>query len=118
MSRDMTTPIPFVSEEDAALAQERLGRLTALSRELVGAQAVALLVARLRAQTQDSLSRLMPLVDVHQESVPACANRNGTANQELPIADFLEPVEYTWTEAGFEARQALKRYSEETHADS
>ena len=87
MSRDITTPIPFVSEEDAALTQDRLGRLcepldaaqgridttggaagegrvacaTALSRELVGAQAVALLIARLRAQTQDSLSRPMPL---------------------------------------------------------
>jgi len=142
MSRDTTTPIPFVSEEDAALTQERLGHLTeplaaqgridtsggaagegriahatVLSRELVGAQAVALLVARLRAQTQDSLSRPMPLVEVHRESAPACADGNGAADRELPIADFMEPVEYAWTEAGFEARQALKRYSEESHAD-
>ena len=143
MSRDTTTPIPFVSEEDAALTQERLGLLseplnavqaridtsggaagegriahaTALSRGLVGAQAVALLVARLRAQTQDSLSRPMPLVEVHRESAPACADGNGAADRELPIADFMEPVEYAWTEAGFEARQALKKYSEETHAD-
>ena len=28
MSKDTTTPIPFVSEEDAALTQERLGRLS------------------------------------------------------------------------------------------
>ena len=138
MSRDTTTPIPFVSEEDAALTQERLGRLSeplaaqgridtsggaagegriALSREFVGAQAVALLVARLRAQTQDSLSRPMPLVEVQRDSAPACANGNGAPDRELLIADFMEPVEYAWTEAGFEARQALKRYSEETHAD-
>jgi hypothetical protein len=26
-------------------------------------------------------------------------------------------VKYGWTEAGFEARQALKRYCEETHGD-
>src|SRR4051794_15792251 len=103
MSRDTTTPISFVSEGDAALTQERLGHLsepldaaqgridtsggaagegriahaTALSREFVGAKAVALLVARLRAQTQDSLSRPMPLVEVHQESAPACAEGNG-----------------------------------------
>ena len=41
----------------------------------------------------------------------------GAADRELPIADFMEPVEYAWTEAGFETRQALKRYTEETHAD-
>jgi len=143
MSRDTTTPIPFVSDEDAALTQERLERLsesldaaqgridttggaagegrvahaTALGRELVGAQAVLLLVARLRAQTQDALSRPMPLMEVHQEAATACANGNGAAGRELPNADFMEPVGYGWTEAGFEARQALKRYCEQTHAD-
>ena len=143
MNRDTTTPISFVSDEDAAATQERLARLaepldaaqggidttgggtgegrvahaTALSRELVGAQAVSLLVARLRAQTQDALSRPMPLMETHQESATARANGNGAASRELPIADFLEPVDYGWTEAGFEARQALKRYCEDTHAD-
>jgi hypothetical protein len=143
MSRDTTTPIPFVSDEEVALTQERLARLagpldavqgrtdttgggtgegrvahaTALSREIVGAQAVLLLVARLRAQTQDALSRPMPLMEVHQEAATARANGNGAASRELPVADFMEPVEYGWTEAGFEARQALKRYCEETHAD-
>jgi hypothetical protein len=141
MSRD-TKPIPFVSEEDAALTQERLRRLseslaaqgridtsggvagegriahaTALSPDEVAAQAVALLVARLRAQTQDSLSRPMPLVEVHRETAPACANGNGADERALPVADFIEPVQYAWTEAGFEARQALQRCSEETQAD-
>jgi len=93
MSRDTTTPIPFVSDEDAATTQERLARLAepldaaqgridttgggtgegrvvdaiALGRELVGAQAVLLLVTRLRAQAQDALSRPMPLMEVHEE---------------------------------------------------
>jgi hypothetical protein len=143
MSRDTTTPIPFVSDEDAALTQERLARLsgppdpthgridttgtlageggaahaTAFSRGLVGAQAVLLLVARLRAQTQDALSRPIPLMEVHQEAATIRTNGNGAAGRETPVADFMEPVEYGWTEAGFEARQALKRYCEETHAD-
>jgi hypothetical protein len=47
----------------------------------------------------------------------ARANGNGAASRELPIADFVEPVEYGWTETGFEARQALKKYCEDTHAD-
>ena len=34
-----------------------------------------------------------------------------------PSADFYEPVELGWTEAGYEVRQALKEYSEATHAD-
>jgi hypothetical protein len=143
MSRDTTTPIAFVSDEDAALTQERLARLsepldaaqgridtsggiacegraahsTAVSRGLVGTQAVLLLVARLRAQTQDALSRPILLMEAHQEGAMARANGNRAAGRELPIADFMEPVEYGWTEAGFEARQALKRYCEETHAD-
>src|ERR1700681_4672041 len=140
MSRDTTTPIPFVSEEDAALTQDRLERLsepldavqgridtsggsagecrvapmTALRREVVGAQAVVLLIARLRAQTQDALSRPMPLVEVHQESATVCANGNAPPDPALPIAHSMEPVEYASTEAGFQARQALKRYTEET----
>ena len=143
MNTDTTTPIPFVSDEDAAATQERLARLaepldatqgridttgggtgegrvahaTALGRGLVGAQAVLLLVAHLRAQTQDALSRPMPLMEVHQELATARANGNGAASRELPSADFMEPVEYEWTEAGYEARQALKRYCEDTHAD-
>jgi hypothetical protein len=141
MNRDSTTPIPFVSEEDAASTQDCLGRLsepidaaqgridtsggstgegrvapsTAIRRELVGVQAVALLVARLRAQTEDSLSRPVSLVEFHEES--ATIRTNGEADRESPVADFMDPVDYAWTEAGFEARQALKRYSEQTHAD-
>ena len=47
----------------------------------------------------------------------ARTNGNGVADREPPVADFMEPVEYAWTEAGFEARQVLKRYSEQSHAD-
>jgi hypothetical protein len=45
------------------------------------------------------------------------ANGHATGGGEPPVADFLEPVRYEWTEAAYEARQALKRYSEQTHAD-
>ena len=143
MNKDITTPIPFLSDAEAARAQERLTRLcgpldatqdridtsgsqvgedriahpAALGRGLVGAQAVLLMVAHLRAQTQDALSRPVPLMEVHQNSAEARANGNGSTSRELPTADFMESVEYGWTEAAFEARQALRRYSEETHAD-
>lgn len=40
-----------------------------------------------------------------------------TATNEYPVADFIEPVTFGWTEAGFEVRQAIKKFSEETHAD-
>ena len=61
--------------------------------------------------------------------VPPPKSRNGLGTQDgesngslprteaYPVADFYEPVEYGWTEAGYEVRQALKRYSEATHAD-
>jgi hypothetical protein len=55
--------------------------------------------------------------EAHPESAPACVNSNEAANREPPVADFLAPVEYAWTEAGFEARQALRSYCEETRAD-
>jgi hypothetical protein len=38
------------------------------------------------------------------------------ASQESP-ADLVEPADYCWTEAGYEARQAIKKYSEDVHAD-
>jgi hypothetical protein len=58
-------------------------------------------------------------VSMPERAEGACVNGNGAVDRtEQPVADFLEPIEWKWTEAGFEARQALKRYSEETHADS
>ncbi len=61
------------------------------------------------APTPDRLGRF-------PEAIPR-TNGNGKADHESPVADFMEPVDYAWTEAGFEARQALKKYSEPTHAD-
>ena len=52
-----------------------------------------------------------------EEPATAGANGNSAAIQELPVADFMESVEYAWTEAGYEARLALKRYCANTHAD-
>ena len=37
--------------------------------------------------------------------------------EAYPVADFYEPVQWRWTEAGYKVRQALKRYSEATPAD-
>jgi hypothetical protein len=44
-------------------------------------------------------------------------NDSRSAVADYPAADFLEPIRYDWTEAGYEVHQALKSYSEETHAD-
>jgi hypothetical protein len=144
MNRDATTPIPFLSEAEAAPTRDRLARLsdslgagegridtsgsvpaadarvapaTALRRELVGAQAVAILIARLRAEAEGSLSRPVPLAELPQEAGNACAHGNAKADSEPPVADFLEPVQYNWTGTGYEVRQALKKFSEQTHAN-
>jgi hypothetical protein len=146
MNRDMTTPIPLVSEAEAVRTQDRLDRLAdplgagqgridtsggglatdaglALGRSprrgLVGvqAQAVALLIARLRAQTDGYLSRPVPLVEMPDEAGSAGTNGHPKGDSQSPVADFLDPVRYEWTEAAYEARQALKKYSEQTHAD-
>ena len=58
------------------------------------------------------------MVRDRQETRNARANGNAGADGEAPVADFLEPVQYSWTETGYEVRQALKKYSEPTHADS
>lgn len=36
---------------------------------------------------------------------------------EYPIASFYKPATYEWTPEGYEAREALKEFSEHTHAD-
>ena len=86
----------------------------------------ALLLASYPALRAADLVNAWAYVAAHPEEINeqireneevARASGNGAASRELPIADFLEPLEYGWTEAGFEARQALKRYCEETHAD-
>jgi len=66
-----------------AAGEGRVAHATALSRELVGAQAVSLLVARLRAQTQ-TRSPPMPLMEIQQERRMACANGNGAAGENCP----------------------------------
>ena len=37
--------------------------------------------------------------------------------KDYPVADFLDPIEYTWSEAQYEAQSAAKRYLEDSHAD-
>jgi hypothetical protein len=45
------------------------------------------------------------------------ANGSRSRVEPYPVADFYEGVEFGWTEASDEVHQALKRYSEATHAD-
>lgn len=40
------------------------------------------------------------------------------SRRSYPLADFFKPVEYSWSEADFEADQVLKVFNERTHADS
>ncbi len=51
------------------------------------------------------------------QSIVAPANGTRSSPNEYPVADFYDPVHFVWSEESFEARQALKRYSEATHAD-
>ena len=47
----------------------------------------------------------------------AGSNSSPSAPGAYPVADFYEPVQFGWTEAGYEVRQALTKYNEGTHAD-
>jgi hypothetical protein len=51
------------------------------------------------------------------ESTVAPANGVYSGPEEYPVADFYDPALWVWSEESFEARQALQRYSEATHAD-
>jgi len=64
----------------------------------------------------DSKPSLLPgRVQVVLQPLPA--DNGSRAAAAYPPADFFEPVGFAWTEAGYEVRQALKEYSEGTHAD-
>ena len=39
------------------------------------------------------------------------------SRRSYSVADFFKPVEYNWSETDYEADQALKTFSEQTHAD-
>jgi hypothetical protein len=68
------------------------------------------------AQVEGTDPAAHPLVERSGEA--GAVRGNGSARgEEYPVADFLEPVRYEWTEAGYEVRQILKRYSGQTHAD-
>jgi hypothetical protein len=69
------------------------------------------------ADPEGALSQPVPLASPPGEAEATCGEGNAQLESNLPVADFLEPVCYTWSEAAFEARRALKRYSEQTHAD-
>jgi hypothetical protein len=59
-----------------------------------------------------------PPQSVNGPGTPEAEGNGGRAAVEAyPEADFYEPVAFGWTEAGYEVRQALKKYSEATHAD-
>ena len=47
----------------------------------------------------------------------AASNGCRPASEEYPTADFYEPIDFAWSEETFAVRQALKKYSEEIHAD-
>jgi predicted DNA-binding antitoxin AbrB/MazE fold protein len=68
-------------------------------------------------QVEGVRDRSVSVAALPQESERAGSNGNAVDSRGTPVADFLEPVQFDWTEAGYEARRALKQYSEETHAN-
>ena len=109
---------PFNLRVEAATADEAQDRLIdALRRRLQRGAELRLIAVRPAAPAGPTGGRLPPDDLTQQEAGDACANGNARTDGEPPVADFLEPVYYDWTETGYEARRALKRYSEQTHAD-
>jgi hypothetical protein len=106
-------------ESSRRLATHQLGRRDGVRIQLLddgqAAEPLVVPAAALRlllhALTEMARGNAVTLVPVHAAS-PA-----QQAASEPPVADFLEPVRYEWTEAAYEARRAVKRYSEQTHAD-
>jgi hypothetical protein len=47
----------------------------------------------------------------------AVGKENSDGLEAYPVADFYDPIRFSWTEGTYEIRQILKRYSEATHAD-
>ena len=43
--------------------------------------------------------------------------QGGKGEEEYPIADFYKPLEYGWSEAQYQADQAIKEYIEGSHGD-
>jgi hypothetical protein len=63
-------------------------------------------------------TKRVPLIpETTKTTEPALPASAHTSSNPYPEADFYEPVEFAWTVAGCEARQALKTYSETPQAD-
>jgi hypothetical protein len=67
-----------------------------------------------KAQQTGDISR--PIAVETDELLAEC-QKVKPEKKDYPIATFLDPIEYTWSEDRHEARLAAKRYSEESHAN-
>lgn len=59
---------------------------------------------------ETSVSLVGKEVSSPDQRLPECSERD-----KGNVEDFLDPIGFVWTEESFEARQALKTYSEATH---
>ena len=85
--------------------------------EAEGLTELAEFLTWLRLRTENAPGQPVPPAELSAAASRPGANGNARPRSDSPAADFLEPVRYEWTPADYEARQALKRYSEQTHAD-
>jgi hypothetical protein len=67
-----------------------------------------------KAHQAGDISR--PIAVETNQLLAECPPNVGTGKKDYPVATFIEPLEYTWTEEGYEAQMAAKRYIEENHA--
>jgi hypothetical protein len=97
----------------------------------VHARVVSVLVQWLRAREADEISRPLCLREFDYDVVVThpdkdhcvlvqakhAAGNGPEPAEEYPLSSFYRPAEYDWSTEGYEAREALKRFSELTHAD-
>lgn len=127
----LMAPLPVEEAPEYELdivAGVRCQALAHTRRELfaVHSQLVSVLVQRLRAAAEGEMSRPIRLPQrqwhvLHecshhgvQMATAECATKESVKAPvgDHPIASFYKQAEYDWTTEGYEAREALKRFSE------
>jgi hypothetical protein len=60
---------------------------------------------------------LLPNAGIAPPAPPREEKDEKTEPEDYPLADFIEPVQWTWSKREAEIERALQEWTEQTHAD-